>query len=119
VTNLSNWEAAVISLFLPALPRLLLAAALVLLVGLLAALMLLVRLLAAALLRLARLLAAALLLLARAGIARLLTRILTWIVRIGHSCLLEGSGFTPGPERKRPKVKRVRGSNDQLCGTIP
>jgi hypothetical protein len=68
---------------LSALPRLLLAAALVLLVGLLVGLLL------AALMLLVRLLAAALLLLARAGIGRLLTRILTRIVWISHSCLLE------------------------------
>jgi hypothetical protein len=72
---------------LSALPRLLLAAALVLLIGLLAALLLLVGLLAAALL------------LARTGIIRLLTRILILIgiVRIAHSYLLEGSGISPGP----------------------
>jgi hypothetical protein len=61
---------------LPTLPRLLLAAALVLLVGLLlAALVLLVGLL----------LAAALLLLPRTGFIRRLTGILIGIVRIGHS----------------------------------
>jgi hypothetical protein len=100
-------------LFLSALPRLLLAAALVLLVGLLVGLLL------TALILLVRLLATALLLLARTGIVRLLTRILTWIVRIGHSGLLEGSGFAPGPKGKRADMKRVRGCNDQLCGIIP
>jgi hypothetical protein len=66
------------SAILSTLPRLLLAAALVLLVGLLVGPLL------AALMLLVGLLAAALLLLAWAGIVRLLTRILTWIVRIGH-----------------------------------
>jgi hypothetical protein len=87
---------------LSALPRLLLAAALVLLVGLL------VRLLLAALMLLVRLLAAALLLLARAGIARLLTRILTWIVRIGHSGLLEVQVLAP-PHKVTPEEEKSSG----------
>jgi hypothetical protein len=95
---------------LSALPRLLLAAALVLLVGFLVGLL-------AALVLLVRLLAAALLLLARAGIVRLLTWILTWIVRIGHSRSPRGSA--PGPQGKRAEIKRVRGGNDQFCGIIP
>jgi hypothetical protein len=80
--------------FLTALPRLLLAAALVLLVGLLVGLLL------AALLLLVGLLAAALLLLARTGIVRLLIRILilVGIARIAHSHLLEGSGKPPARE---------------------
>jgi hypothetical protein len=86
---------------LSALPRLLLAAALVLLVGLL------VRFLAALML-LVRLLAAALLLLARAGIARLLTRILTWIVRIGHSGLLEVQVLAP-PHKVTPEEEKSSG----------
>jgi hypothetical protein len=78
---------------LSALPWLLLATTLVLLVGLLTALVLLVGLLTALVLLVG--LDAAALLLAR--LARLLTGILagilTWIVRIGHTHLLEG--FVP------------------------
>jgi hypothetical protein len=92
---------------LSALPRLLLAAALVLLLTglLLAALMLLVRLLAALVL-LVRLLATTLLLLARTRIARLLTGILIriGIVGIGHSSSPRGfqavwvSGCSPAQQ---------------------
>jgi hypothetical protein len=81
---------------LSALPRLLLAAALVLLVGLPAALVLLVGLLlAATLVLLVRLLAATLLL---AGIFGL-PGILVGIGRIGHSRLLEGFRVCPPPKR--------------------
>jgi hypothetical protein len=94
---------------LSALPRLLLAAALVLL---------LTGLLLAALMLLVRLLAAALLLLARTRIARLLlTGILIriGIIGIGHSSSPRGFQAVPGPTGKRLEMKRVRDDNAEFA----
>jgi hypothetical protein len=98
---------------LSALPRLLLAA-LVLLVRLLAALVLLVGLLATLVL-LVRLLAAALLLLARTRIVLLAwVLIRVGIVRIGHAHLLQGYRATPRPDKTTSRNEKSSRRHDLI-----